>query len=48
MKRLLSLLLSLTVIISLSVPAFAAGPSFLDVSQSHWAYQFVEQAAKEG
>ena len=48
MKRLLSLLLSLTVIISLSVPAFAAGPSFLDVSQSHWAYQFVAQAAKEG
>ena len=48
MKRLLSLLLSLTVIISLSVPAFAVGPSFLDVSQSYWAYQFVEQAAKEG
>lgn len=48
MKRLLSLLLSLTVIISLSVPAFAAGPSFLDVSQSYWAYQFVEQAAEEG
>ena len=48
MKKLLSLLLSLTVIMSLSVPAFAAGPSFLDVSQNHWAYQFVEQAAKEG
>lgn len=48
MKKLLSLLLSLTVIMSLSVPAFAAGPSFSDVSVSHWAYQFVEQAAKEG
>ena len=48
MKKLLSLLLSLTVIMSLSVPAFAAGPSFLDVSQNHWAYQFVEQAANNG
>lgn len=48
MKKLLSLLLSLTVIMSLSVPAFAAGPSFLDVSQSHWAYQYVERAADEG
>lgn len=48
MKKLLSLLLSLTVIMSLSVPAFAAGPSFSDVSVSHWAYQFVEQAANNG
>lgn len=48
MKKLLSLLLSLTVVMSLSVPAFAAGPSFSDVSVSHWAYQFVEQAANNG
>ena len=48
MKKLLSLLLSLTVIMSLSVPAFAAVPSFLDVSVNHWAYQFVEQAANNG
>ena len=48
MKKLLSLLLSLTVVMSLSISAFAAGPSFLDVSQNHWAYQFVEQAANNG
>ena len=48
MKKLLSLLLSLTVVMSLSISAFAAGPSFLDIPVNHWAYQFVEQAAKEG
>lgn len=48
MKKLLSLLLSLTVVMSLSISAFAAGSSFLDVSQNHWAYQFVEQAANNG
>lgn len=48
MKKLLSLLLSLTVVMSLSISAFAAGPSFLDVPVNHWAYQFVEQAANNG
>lgn len=48
MKKLLSLMLSLSLTLSLSISAFAAGPSFLDVPVNHWAYQFVEQAAKEG
>ena len=48
MKKLISLLLSLTVIMSLSVSAFAAAPSFSDVPVNHWAYQFVEQAANNG
>lgn len=48
MKKLLSFILSLSLTLSLSISAFAAGPSFSDVSQSHWAYQFVEQAANNG
>lgn len=48
MKKLISLLLSLTVIMSLSVSAFAAGPTFSDVPQNHWAYQSVGQAANNG
>ena len=48
MKKLISLLLSLTVIMSLSVSAFAAGPTFSDVPQNHWACQSVTEAAKEG
>lgn len=48
MKKLLSLILSLSLTLSLSISAFATGSSFSDVSVSHWAYQFVEQAANNG
>lgn len=48
MKKLLSLLLSLVLALSLSATAFAAGPAFSDVPQNHWAYQYVERAADKG
>lgn len=49
MKKIVSLILLLAMILSLSVSALAADTSsFDDVSQSNWAYQYVEQAAKEG
>ena len=49
MKKIVSLILLLAMILSLSVSALAADTSsFDDVSQSNWAYQYVERAAKEG
>ena len=49
MKKIVSLILLLAMTLSLSVSAWAADTSsFDDVSQSNWAYQYVEQAAKEG
>lgn len=48
MKKLVSLGVSLVLALSLSVPAFAAGPSFSDVPTSHWAYSYVEGAADKG
>ena len=31
-----------------SAPAVAAGPTFPDVPESHWAYSYVERAAENG
>lgn len=47
MKRLLSALLSVIVLLSLSPVALAA-TSFSDVPKSHWAYKYIEQMAAEG
>lgn len=51
-KRMISLILSLTLLLSLSVPAFAAAPTvqphFTDVPTSHWAYTQIERAYSDG
>ena len=51
-KRMISLILSLTLLLSLSVPALAAAPAakphFTDVPTSHWAYTQIERAYSDG
>ena len=47
-KRMISLILSLTLLLSLSVPAFAATSHFTDVPTSHWAYTQIERAYSDG
>ena len=51
-KRMISLILSLTLLLSLSVPTFAAAPTtqphFTDVPTSHWAYTQIERAYSDG
>ena len=51
-KRMISLILSLTLLLSLSVPAFAAAPAskshLTDVPTSHWAYTQIERAYSDG
>lgn len=51
-KRMISLILPLTLLLSLSVPAFAAAPAskshFTDVPTSHWAYTQIERAYSDG
>ncbi len=44
-KRLLSVLLALTLCLGLTVPAMAAGPAFTDVTAGHWAYEAIEDMA---
>ena len=45
-RRILSIVLSLC--LGLSVSATAAGATFTDVPDEHWAYEFVEKAVNEG
>ena len=49
-KRLLSLVLALTLSLSLAVPALAVyeTPTFPDVPKSFWGYESIEQAAEKG
>ena len=47
-KRMISLILSLTLISSLSIPTFAAESHFTDVPTSHWAYTQIERAYSDG
>ena len=51
-KTVVSLILSLTLLLSLSVPTFAAAPTtqphFTDVPTSHWAYSQIERAYSDG
>ena len=51
-KTVVSLILSLTLLLSLSVPALAAAPTvqphFTDVPTSHWAYTQIERAYSDG
>ena len=48
MKRLPGILLSLTVAAGLVLSAGAAGGTFSDVPESHWAYAYVEEMAQRG
>ena len=51
-KTVVSLILSLTLLLSLSVPTFAVAPTtqphFTDVPSSHWAYTQIERAYSDG
>ena len=51
-KTVVSLILSLTLLLSLSVPTFAVAPTtqphFTDVPTSHWAYTQIERAYSDG
>ncbi len=47
-KRILCAALSLALCLGLSVPAWAAEPTFTDVPSTHWAYTYIERAAGEG
>ena len=48
MKRVLSFLLSLVLIVGISTTAFAAGNTYNDVPTSHWAYQYIESVTEKG
>ena len=48
MKRVLSFLLSLVLIVGVSTTAFAAGNTYNDVPASHWAYQYIESVTEKG
>jgi hypothetical protein len=47
MKRWISLLLALTMVCSLVVPA-AAATTFPDLSEDHWAYSFIQDLVENG
>ena len=48
MKRISACALSLALAASLILPAGAAGSTFSDVPETHWAYAYVEEVAKDG
>ena len=47
-NRILSAALALCLCLGLAVPAWAAGPAFSDVPESHWSHSYVEKAAENG
>ena len=47
-RKLLCAALSLALCLGLSLPAWAAGPTFPDVPADHWAYASIEKMAEEG
>lgn len=46
-KRLLSLVLALALCLGLTVPAMAAGDTFIDVTAGHWAHDDIEAMAAQ-
>lgn len=48
MKRVLSFLLSLVLMVGISTSAFAARNTYNDVPTSHWAYQYIESVTEKG
>lgn len=47
-KQLFSTALALGLALGLSTPTLAAGSTFTDVPENHWAYPYVSQAVEEG
>ena len=47
-RKILSLALAMIMALGIVTPAVAAGPTFSDVPESHWAYADVEAAAAQG
>lgn len=47
-KRLLAFALTLAMVLSLTVPAMAAGQTFSDVPESYWGYADIEAVSKAG
>ena len=47
-KRILSAVIAAALSATMTVPAFAAAPTFRDVPASHWAYTAIEKAAGSG
>lgn len=47
-KRILSAVIAAALSATMTVPAFAAAPTFSDVPASHWAYTAIEKAAGSG
>lgn len=47
-KRLITAMAAAVLTVTLTVPAFAAAPTFSDVPASHWAYTAIEKAAGSG
>ena len=47
-RKILSLALAVVMALGIVTPAIAAGPTFSDVPESHWAYADVEAAAAQG
>ena len=47
-KRILSAVIAAALSATMTVPAFAAAPTFSDVPASHWAYTAIEKAAGNG
>ena len=43
-KRILSAVIAAALSATMTVPAFAAAPTFRDVPASHWAYTAIEKA----
>lgn len=48
MKKTVSLLLAFVLVLGLTVPSFAAGPSYDDVPESYWGYKDIEAVAEAG
>ena len=47
-KRILSAVIAAALSATMTVPAFAAAPTFSVVPASHWAYTAIEKAAGNG
>ena len=47
-KRMLSLLLAVALVLGLCPSVFAAGSSYADVLDTHWAHPYIEDVTEKG
>ena len=47
-KRMLSLLLAVALVLGLCPGVFAAGSSYADVLDTHWAHPYIEDVTEKG